>query len=326
MMMMMGRISIVVTVLCAIARPVAAQSAEAETLFRDGKKLIKAGNLDEGCAKLDASERLESSTGTLLNLGDCREQNHQLASAWAAFGKAASSAKKDHDPKREAEARRRAKVLEAKLGKLTINVRMPVTGLEIVRNDQSIDQALWSSEIPTDAGVYVIKATAPGFKPWTSSTVVVKDGEKAAIEVPALEKAPAAAPELVTVTERHDAPHPQPAAQASSFTSKRKVAVVLGVVGIAGVAVGSVFGVKSRDLRDRADALCPNAGCADPNAIAFNHDAQTDATRANIGFIAGGALIAGAVVLWVVGAPSPTDGVNVSIAPSASSVTYTGHF
>src|SRR6266850_4767204 len=89
----------------AIARPAVAQSPEAETLFREGKRLLKEGKVSEACDKLAASERLESSTGALLNLGDCREKNGQLATAWAAFVKAATSAKLAHD-KREAEARR----------------------------------------------------------------------------------------------------------------------------------------------------------------------------------------------------------------------------
>src|SRR4051812_35345515 len=71
-----------------------AQSAEAEVLFRDGRTLIRRGKLAQGCDKLDASERLESSVGTLLNLGDCREKLGKFASAWAAFRKAEAMAKR----------------------------------------------------------------------------------------------------------------------------------------------------------------------------------------------------------------------------------------
>src|SRR5688572_12988629 len=49
--------------------PVArAQNPGAEALFREGRELIKKGNLKAGCEKLEASEKLESSVGTLLNL------------------------------------------------------------------------------------------------------------------------------------------------------------------------------------------------------------------------------------------------------------------
>ena len=65
-----------------------AQNAAAEALFREGRTLIKQGNLKAGCDKLEASEKLESSVGTLLTLGDCREKLGKPASAWAAFRKA----------------------------------------------------------------------------------------------------------------------------------------------------------------------------------------------------------------------------------------------
>jgi len=71
--------------------PARAQSAEAEVLFREGKRLMKEGKLAEACDKLEASDRLESSIGTLLNLADCREKNKQLVSAWLAFHKAVGS-------------------------------------------------------------------------------------------------------------------------------------------------------------------------------------------------------------------------------------------
>ena len=46
-------------------------SAAAESLFREGRREAVAGHHAEACDKFRASERLDPSTGTLLNLGDC---------------------------------------------------------------------------------------------------------------------------------------------------------------------------------------------------------------------------------------------------------------
>jgi cytochrome c-type biogenesis protein CcmH/NrfG len=58
-----------------------AQSAEAEALFTEGDTLMKQGKVAEACEAFEASNRIEPRAGTLIRLGECREQNHQLASA-----------------------------------------------------------------------------------------------------------------------------------------------------------------------------------------------------------------------------------------------------
>ena len=91
-----NRVIVVALVGLVMQAPAAfAQNAGAEALFREGRNLIKSGNLKAGCDKLEASEKLESSVGTLLNLGDCREKLGKLSSAWAAFRKAEAIAKRD---------------------------------------------------------------------------------------------------------------------------------------------------------------------------------------------------------------------------------------
>src|SRR5215470_8290283 len=128
-----------------------AQSAEAEALFRDGRSLIKAGNLAPGCDKLAASERLESSVGTLLNLGDCREKLGKLASAWAAFRKAEALARRTGgDERRQAEAERRARLLEPRLANLVIQVGHRIDGLIVRRDDELVDDAVWNTALPVD--------------------------------------------------------------------------------------------------------------------------------------------------------------------------------
>src|SRR3954471_19716733 len=74
-----------------------AQSAEAEALFNEGDKLMAAGQLAQACDAFESSNRIETRAGTLVRLGECREQNHQLASAWSAYKDALTRAK---DPRK----------------------------------------------------------------------------------------------------------------------------------------------------------------------------------------------------------------------------------
>lgn len=299
--------------------PALAQSAEGEALFRDGKRLIKEGKLAEGCGKIEASERIETSTGTLLNLGDCREKLGQLASSWAAFAKAATAAKKENDIKREAEARRRAKLLEPRLAKLVIKTSSRIEGLEIRRDEQLVDAAAWNSDVPVDAGSYKISASAPGYKAW-SAGVIAKDGTRATVEVPELERSPTVSDERAkpddTKTEPEGDRPDVIATQPGTFTTMRKVSLVVGVLGLAGVGFGIKSGLDARDLEKQADAICPMPACTDASAVAINQDAQSKATRANVGFVVGGAAVLGAVVLWFVGAPKATR-ETLSLAPAA---------
>jgi len=43
------------------------------------------GKLAQACQAFEASNRVEPTAGTLILLGECREQNQQLASAWSAY-------------------------------------------------------------------------------------------------------------------------------------------------------------------------------------------------------------------------------------------------
>ena len=299
------------------SRPAHAQSAEAETLFRDGKRLMKAGQIAEACEKFEASNRLEPTVGTELNLADCREQNGQLASAWAMFVKAAAAAKhSDTDGKREAEARRRAAALEPKLVYLTIAVPddSRVDGLAITRNDQTVDPGLWGERVPIDPDDYKIAATAPGYEPWTATIKVSTKNRK--ITVPALDKSTAGAkparPRRV-VHQADERPDEQP--QPSAMTGKRRAAVAFAVVGLAAIGVGVGFGSHSSSLESSADATCPTTSCTDAHAVDLNHSARTAALIADAGYVVGGAAVITAAVLWLTGAPHAS---TIAVAPAVS--------
>jgi hypothetical protein len=273
-----------IVLVLAIAPRAQAQTAEAETLFREGKRLLKAGKIAEACEKFEASERIEPESGTEINLADCWEQLGRTASAWAMFVKAAGSARKED---RAAEARRRAALLKDKLVYLTIEVptESEIDDLEVKRNDQVVDKALWGQRVPVDPDEHKITASAPKHVEW-SSTIKVKSKDKIVV-VPKLERSK----KRTKKPPVEDTPNPY-----------RGTAIGLGVGGASAIAIASIIAVHSKGLQNDSNALCPDTSCGDLVGVDLNRRARSEALIANIGWGLGGAAVIGAIVAWKVGA------------------------
>jgi hypothetical protein len=312
----------VATAIIGAATPVQAQSAEAESLFREGKRLMKKGQLARACDKFEAADHVEATASTELNLADCREKTGQLATAWAMFIRAATTAKRAGDAKRDAEGRRRAAALEPQLVYLTILVpeEARIDGLVIKRNDAAIDPALWDQRVPVDPDEYTISAEAPGHKPWSTAVVVKTKSKK--VEVPVLEARPDRKPRreakaaAADPSDRSDSADSADRAdreprdrggdepRAPGMTGRRKWSLAIVAAGLAGIGAGIGLGLHAKSLESDADQLCPNVDCGQPPALALNQHARNYALAANIGYAAGGAALVGAVVLWFTGTPS----------------------
>ena len=301
--------------------PVRAQNAGAEALFSEGERLLKDGKTAEACDAFEGSNRLEPRAGTLINLGLCREQNKQLASAWSAFKAALTRVK---DPKKKEVAVARVAAIEPKLSYLTISVpdESRIDGLVVTRNGQTVDPALWNRAVPIDGGTYSIGGKAPGHEEWSTKLDVPAELGKVSVEVPRfkeLAKLVEPPPPITTVTQ----PPPQPIEGGhapSMFTSKRKVA--LGVAGVGVVAIGAaiVLGIQAKGFQDDAYALCPTPSMPCVRGDEANDLMETGRSRAlgaNIAYGVGGAAVVGAVVLWFIGAPSASEG-RVAVTPRAN--------
>lgn len=317
-------LAITTAILITHASSARAQSAEAEVLFRDGRTLIKQGKLAQGCAKIEASERLESSIGTLLNLGDCRERLGKLASAWAAFRKAEGIAKNSGtDDKRAGEARRRAVALEPMIPAVTLEVTAPVPGLVLRRNGDLIDPALVSTAMPLDPGSYVISAEAPGYAPWRTD-LVVQFKQKRRLVVPALART--ATVVQVTATAPPPATRVVVTHERSIWSPWRKLSVGLAIVGVGAAGTGVYFGMRARDFERDADRRCPLIVCNDPVALQANSDARVNAQRANILYIGGAVAVGSALALWFVGAPGESTVVAPVVGSDHAGAAIAGRF
>jgi hypothetical protein len=182
---------VVSLIVLAAASPRAfAQSAsvQAQSLFEEGRKLQQAGKLAEACAAFESSQKLDPAVTTLLNLADCREQNHQLATAWGAFSDANRMARTSSNDKLARVASTHAKKLEPRLSKLTISVPADrkVAGLEVLRGNDPVDPASWNHALPIDGGTYTITARAPGANPSSTLVTVAAERDTKVVEIPDL--------------------------------------------------------------------------------------------------------------------------------------------
>ncbi len=240
--------------------------------------------------------------GTLYRLADCYEHIGRTASAWAAFVEVAGSTKTSGQQARADDAKKRAEALEPTLPKLVIRVAEPdVPGLVIKRGEVAVGRAQWVTPMPVDPGNVSVVASAPGRKPWRGMVAVVARSASQ-LEVPALEREPVATPTAFS-TDTSTAKNGDSDARPSSFGTQRTLAVVAGIAGVAALGVGGAFGLVSMGKKSDADKRCDATNACDDAGLALRHDAINSGNIGTIGFVAGGALVAAGVVLWVT-APS----------------------
>ena len=299
----------VVAVLCAAAGAARAQSGSATALYNEGYRLLDEGKIAEACEAFEASNRAQPGAGTYIALGQCRERNHQLASAWSAYQTARARAR-DTDKRDFASARITA--LEPRLSYLTVTVSETsrAAGVTITRNGIRLDPRLWNRPLPIDGGDYVIEARAPGREPRQIQVHVPEEGGRFTAAVPDLESAAVPLP-----------PPPPP-----GWTFRRKLAVGTLAAGAAAAVTGTALGLWAKRDHDRVDELCPDgqgASCVNSaQANSLGRSAHNLSIGADVAVgIAGAAVITGAI-LWFTSDRPAIDGAAappaVAIAPAVS--------
>ena len=168
------------------------RAAVAEGLYRQARDLMAAGKYDEACPKFAESQRLDPATGTLLNLASCHEKQGKLATAWIEYSDALAAARRDQREDRVEYARQRTAELEPKLSRLTLllDAGADHPGLALELDNAALGRAVVGAPMPVDPGAHVIKASAPGKKPWTQTIEIGALADQKALTIPPLEDAP----------------------------------------------------------------------------------------------------------------------------------------
>jgi hypothetical protein len=268
----MGKKAVAVALLATAAAASAGPAgAQAEVLFREGRKLMAAGKTAEACAAFEESQKLDPATTTLLNLAACREQNGQLATAWGLFLDAerqTRTANDDATQKLHDVARTHAEKLEPRVSKLTIAVKHKRDGLEIKRDQERVDPVMWNRALPIDGGKYTIHAHSDDGPDFTTKVTVAVEGDSKVVEIPdpaaepADDREPSPPPDHTAPA--HEPPHvaathderdeQEPDHPASSTGGSRVVPIALGVGSLALLGGAFAFSRWGDSTYDQAKA------------------------------------------------------------------------
>jgi hypothetical protein len=317
------------------------------TLFDQGKQLVKDGKYAEACPKFELSQKLDPGVGTLGSLADCYEKAGKVASAWTTWRETAAAAAAKGQADREKFARDKAKALEPKVPHVIINApsASSTPGLE-VRVAGGASGLLLDIAVAMDPGTYTLEARAPGRKSYQTTVTLTAGGPTVTVTIPPLETGggPATIPTTTPTTTPTDGTSTPPTDNGTSTTSvtsdvgtsgggssQKTIAYVVGGVGIAGIVVGSIFGLRAKSKNSDANSNCrpDDPTRCNSTGVSLSDDAHSAATISTIAFAAGATALVGGIVLYFTAPKEPSApnvGVGFGVAHGGLGLTAQGAF
>jgi hypothetical protein len=279
----------------------------AESLFRDARVAMRAGDAEGACPLFAESYRLDPAHGTLFNLAVCEEERGRLASAWAAFRKLVDVA--PFEDERVVEASARLLSLEARVPRLRVVLSAPLPADHALELDGvTLGSGALDGLLRVDPGKHTLRVTFGG-ETVRSRELEVAVGETLTYEV-----------EPVVVPPRSESAEPSPAGgpapestrrveRRASSSSRLAAYTALGLGG-AGFGASLVLGALAMRARDVTKVHCPDRLC-DAEGMAAGERGAKYASLATAGAVVGlVGLAAGGVLLW----RSSEDSVEVGVA------------
>jgi hypothetical protein len=208
-----------------------------------------------------------------------------------------------------------------------------VSAVKVTVDGTPLTDRLDGTALPADIGEHVFTFEVIGHAPVTRK-LVLTEGEKGRRERVVLGTALPAAPVPAASPATPVQPSPEPTAPSLSSDSpateapssgggmgtQRVLGLVAGAMGVAGVAVGGVFGILTISQKSNQQSDCGSPACSASGhaaALADHSDGMTDSTISTVAFIAGGVFLAGGAALFFTegSAPRPPAAAGMLLLP-----------
>ncbi len=214
-----------------------------------------------------------------------------------------------------------------------------VSAVAVTMDGQPFAARLDGTAIPIDPGDHTFSFAAAGHAN-VEKHLVIYEGDRGRRERIQLGNGPASPPPVAPTPLALPATPPESRPSAGSTApglgTQKVVGLTLGVVGIAGVGVGSAFGLLTISAWSSAKSACGSGGTSsctgDPSTVSSDRStAQKDGTVSTVAFIAGGALVATGLVVFLTGShressPAATVALAPALGPGRAGFALSGAF
>jgi hypothetical protein len=286
------------------------QRALARALRERARSVLAGGDAKQACPIFEESLKLEPALDARFDLGLCYEALGKLATAYRAFSEVADLAAARSAAELGERSGHRARAVARRSSKLRVIVSTDTApGVQIELDGAPLDATEWGLEVLVDAGVREVRAYGEGLTPWSQQIEVFPGSGTYTVQVPEL-AAKRLAPRL-SLGHGSDEP-PDPSDRSFLGPTHRKIAVIAGGVGVACIAVGSVFALRAISKSDASDrAGCTGSVCPTPEGVELRRQAQIAGNVATGSMIGGLTGLATAAALFLL-----VDGTSARAAPN----------
>jgi hypothetical protein len=333
--------AICLAVLCAVSKPVAAQTPEAseaaihsdgvdpmqasptqreqaQARFLRGKELFDQGSFEAALVEFDASRAIVASPNTRLYRARCLRQLGRTVLAYTELGRTMVEAlelqKLEARYARTVEAAtEERKELAAHLGFVNVTIYNARAETKLFVNGEEIRRTAWGEPVPSAAGPVEVRVQSPGLPDSVKQPEVTAGASTdLTIELAAETKAAPGSRPVPRVE-----PHQPRSENTERSRSLRTYAYLAGGLGVAGLGTFGVLGAMSQSDYRKLDERCPEGRC--PSNLSSTIDRGETLQRvANIGLAVGLAGAGAAVTLWLLEPKSESSPrLSLSIKPGS---------
>lgn len=279
----------------------AQDSAAAEELFNKGVADLESGKLETACPALAESQRLDPRAGTLFTLAECHAQSNKLATAVAEYTDYQRMVARLPADQQALHADRLSQS-EAAIAKLKpqvpkLTLQLPAgapAGTVVLRDSVELQGASLGLALPVDPGVHTVTVRLPTGEEHKETVELAAGATKTlTVQLPK-----AAAPKVGSGRAVMDSTSP------TRSVPNRTVPLIIGGVGVAGLALGAVTGILSLDQWGKAKDDCNGPACRTQAGKDAADSSKSLGMIANIGFGVGIVGVGVSAVMLLTGWPS----------------------
>ncbi len=280
---------------------------KADSLFKQGKKLMGEKRYADACEAFEKSYKLDPGIGAQLNIAKCYEDWGKIGRAFTAY-QAAEKMAKDANDSRAPKIHELIVDLEPDVPHLTIKVPKDApSSLEVTLDTRPVDTL--GEPFVIDPGPHTIEWSVKGSAKKSKIVAVDRGGDsEVTLDVPKVEQDSSTGG---TGRDTNGKPSDKVDSPPAPGRNMRLGGIALAGAGAIAMGVSGymAFSAKSK-YDDGLEMYCGGmANNCDMMGLEVTHDARSTANKATIVFLVGAALVGGGVAMYVLApkGPAPTE-------------------